>query len=66
LSDFGDIFAAAGCPIAREPGTKNIYDLDWELRDLLKKQFNRDIDICTEKYIKPYCRPYVLRDAIYV
>ena len=52
--------------IAREPGAKNIYDLDWELRDLLKKQFNRDIDICTEKYIKPYCRQYVLRDAIYV
>lgn len=52
--------------IVRAPGAKNIFDSDWELQELLKKQFNREVDICTEKYIKPYFRPYILKDAIYV
>ena len=52
--------------IEREPDAKNIFDTDWELKELLKKQFNREVDICTEKYIKPYARFYILRDAIYV
>ena len=52
--------------IEREPDAKNIFDSDWDLRELLKKQFNREVDICTEKYIKPYAKPYILRDAIYV
>ena len=52
--------------IEREPNTKNIFDLDWNLQQLLKKRFGREIDICNEKYIKSYCRQYVLKDAIYV
>ncbi len=52
--------------IERAPNAKNIFDSDWELQELLKKQFNREVDICTEKYIKPYFRPYILKDAIYV
>ena len=52
--------------IERAPGANNIFDSDWELKELLKKQFNRDVDICTEKYIKSYFRPYILKDAIYV
>jgi hypothetical protein len=52
--------------IEMEEETKNIFDLKYELRDYFKKQFNREVDICTEKYIKPYAKPYILRDAIYV
>jgi predicted nucleotidyltransferase len=52
--------------IERAPDAKNIFDSDWELKELLKKQFNREVDICTEKYIKPYAKQYILRDAIYV
>ena len=52
--------------IERAPGAKNIFDSDWELKELLKKQFNRNVDICTEKYIKSYFKPYILKDAIYV
>ena len=52
--------------IERAPGAKNIFDSDWELQELLKKQFNREVDICTEKYIKSYFKPYILKDAIYV
>ena len=45
---------------------KNIFDLEWDLRELLKKQFSRNVDICEEKCIKSYFKPYILKDAIYV
>ncbi|TAL58370.1 MAG: hypothetical protein EPN85_11735 [Bacteroidetes bacterium] len=52
--------------IEPEDEAKNIFDLEYDLRELLKKQFNRNVDICEEKYIKSYFKPYILRDAIYV
>ena len=52
--------------IELEDEAKNIFDLEYDLRELLKKQFNRNVDICEEKYIKSYFKPYILRDAIYV
>jgi|SRR5665213_365579 len=52
--------------IVMEDETKNIFDLKWELREFLKKQFNREIDICGENYIKPYAKSYILKDAIYI
>lgn len=52
--------------IERETDAKNLFDMDWDLEELLKKKFNRKVDICTEKYIKPYAKKIVLKDAIYV
>lgn len=52
--------------IEMEEGTKNIFDLKWELREYLKQQFKREVDICSEKYIKPYAKSYILKDAIYI
>jgi uncharacterized protein len=52
--------------IERVSDAKNIFNSDIELQELLKKKFNRKVDIYTEKYIKPYAKPYILRDAIYV
>ena len=52
--------------IEREPDAKNIFNSDWDLRELLKKQFNRGVDICEEKYIKSYFKKYILQDAIYI
>lgn len=52
--------------IEMEDETKNIFDLKWELREFLKKQFNREVDLCGEKYIKPYAKYYILKDAIYI
>lgn len=49
-----------------EDNTKNIFDLKWELREYFKSKFNREVDLCSEKYIKPYAKSYILRDAIYV
>ena len=52
--------------IELEDGTKNIFDLEYDLKELLKKQFNRDVDLIREKYIKSYFKPLILRDTIYV
>jgi len=39
--------------------------VELELKEYLKKSFNREIDICTKKWIKPIFRPLVLKEAIY-
>lgn len=52
--------------IEMENNVSNVYDLKWNLRDFLKNQFQRDVDICNSKHIKPYAKDYILKDAIYV
>ncbi len=37
-----------------------------KIRNLVAKKFNRDVDLCREKYIKPYFRNQILQSAIYV
>jgi predicted nucleotidyltransferase len=51
--------------IELENNASNIYDLKWALREFLKNKFNREVDICNEKHIKPFAKPYILKDAIY-
>ena len=43
----------------------DLYAIEMALKEYLKKQFNKKIDICSEKWIKPVFRPLVLKDAIY-
>ena len=52
--------------IEMENNVSNVYDLKWNLREFLKNQFQRDVDICNSKHIKPYAKDYILKDAIYV
>ena len=52
--------------IEMENNVSNVYDLKWTLREFLKNQFQRDVDICNSKHIKPYAKDYILKDAIYV
>lgn len=52
--------------IELENDATDIFDLEWDIRELLKKRFNTEVDICEEKYIKSYFKPYILKDAIYV
>ena len=52
--------------IEMENNVSNVYDLKWNLREFLKNQFQRDVDICNSKHIKPYAIDYILKDAIYV
>ena len=48
-----------------EPETVNLYDVELELKQYLEKSFNREIDICSKKWIKPIFKPMVLKEAIY-
>lgn len=48
-----------------EPGTANLYDVELELKNYLEKSFHRDVDICSKKWIKPFFKPMVLKEAIY-
>jgi uncharacterized protein len=49
-----------------ETGTTGIFEKKIKLQEYLHKSFNRDIDLCREKYIKPYVKNYLSREAIYV
>ena len=49
-----------------EANTENISEIKEELKILLKNKFNRNVDICREKYLKPYIREHILRETIYV
>ena len=49
-----------------EPATDDIFEKKIKLRNLLKASFDRDVDICREKYIKPYIKSYLLKEVIYV
>lgn len=48
-----------------EPNTPNLFDIEHELKEYLKKHLEREIDICSKKWIKPIFKPIVLKDAIY-
>ncbi len=47
-------------------GTEDIFEKKQQLKELLKSQFNCDVDICRERAIKPLFREMILKDAIYV
>ena len=48
-----------------EPGTPNLYNVEMELKEYLKNCFNREIDICSKKWIRPIFKPLVLKEVIY-
>lgn len=48
------------------PGTKSLSDKKDKIRSMFKAQFQREVDLCREKYIKPYFRSQILQSAIYV
>ena len=49
-----------------EPNTENLSEKKSKLRDLIFEKFGREVDICREKYVKPYFKPQILQSAIYV
>jgi predicted nucleotidyltransferase len=52
--------------IELEPGTSDIFEIKQELRSMLEHHFNRKVDICREKAIRPIFRPMILDEVIYV
>ncbi|MEM9674076.1 MAG: nucleotidyltransferase domain-containing protein [Bacteroidota bacterium] len=49
-----------------EPNTDNLSEKKHYIKSLVEKRFNRDVDICREKYIKPYFKSHILASTIYV
>ena len=49
-----------------EENTDSLYEIKQELRALLQEQFNRDVDIAREKYLKPYIKHEILKEAVFV
>jgi len=47
------------------PGAPNLYNVELELKEYLKKCFNREVDICSKKWIRSIFKPIVLKEAIY-
>lgn len=45
---------------------KDLYLVKKQLRDEITKKFNRHVDICREKYIKPIIKNQILSQARYV
>ncbi|MCB0586526.1 MAG: nucleotidyltransferase domain-containing protein [Phaeodactylibacter sp.] len=49
-----------------EPGTENLYEIKEEIRKVFQEQFHSKVDVCREKYIKPYYKEQILEDAIFI
>ena len=49
-----------------EPGTPDIFGTKRRLQTELESAFGRHVELASERYLKPYFREDILRDAIYV
>jgi predicted nucleotidyltransferase len=48
-----------------EDNTQDLYDLKIQLKDFFKKNFELEVDICREKYIKPRIKNSILKETVY-
>jgi hypothetical protein len=49
-----------------DENAKHLFATKEAVRELIAKQFGTDVDLCREKYIKPYFKESILRDAIFI
>lgn len=49
-----------------QPNTENLYEKKSRLKELVSRKFNRNVDLCREKYIKPFYKTQILESVIYV
>ncbi len=49
-----------------EEGTPEIFEVKRSLKRELEQRFGRTVEIASERYLKPYYREEVLREAVYV
>jgi len=49
-----------------EPNTKNLFEKKHKIKSFVKKEFNREVELCREKYIKTYFKSQILKSVIYV
>jgi predicted nucleotidyltransferase len=48
-----------------EKDTECLFEIKFELKKFLQSSFDRNVDICREKYLKPYIRNYILKEILY-
>lgn len=48
------------------PETENLSEKKAGIKSVVSQRFNKNVDICREKYIKPYFKNQILQSAIYV
>lgn len=48
------------------PQTEALSEKKEQLRSIVSNRFNRPVDVCREKYIKPYFKEQIINSAIYV
>jgi len=49
-----------------KPDTPDLRKKKDKIKSLVGSKFGRDVDVCTEKYIKHYYRTQILQSTIYV
>ncbi|TAL37003.1 MAG: hypothetical protein EPN93_06125 [Spirochaetes bacterium] len=49
-----------------ETDTPDLFELKSRLRYYIHENLSREVDICREKYLKPFARDAILRETIYV
>lgn len=49
-----------------QPETENLSEKKDKLKELVSERFDKQVDVCREKYIKPYFKQHILQSAIYV
>ena len=49
-----------------QPNIKNLTQKKSKIKDLVRNRFNKEVDLCREKYIKPYFKVQILESVIYV
>ncbi len=52
--------------ILYKEGTPKLYSVEEDFRKLISSKFDRKVDICSEKWIKPVFKPLIMKDVIYV
>jgi predicted nucleotidyltransferase len=52
--------------VSLNKNTPNIHESKQGLRKYIGQYFNCSVDIASEKYLKPYIRDEILREAVYV
>jgi len=48
------------------PNTEKIFEKKANIKHLIQTKFDRKVDLCREKYIKPYFKSQILQSVIYV
>lgn len=49
-----------------EPNTIDLSEKKLKIKSIISQHFKREVDLCREKYIKPYFKNQILQSVIYV